>query len=412
MSLDEKALESLRMDQDVRDAGTGRAGLIVAVVLAIVAIAGIGYWLIAGNGDEVVVQTTRVRAPNSNSQDGSVLDASGYVVARRLATVSSKVTGKIDEILIEEGMEVEVGQVLARLDASTVKARLALAVDQTNAARRSEDETRVRLEEARRSLKRNQSLREQKLVSEAALDAAQSEVHALEARLAAERSNVEVAQRNVELIEQDLDDLTIRAPFAGIVISKNAQPGEMISPNSAGGGFTRTGICTIVDMDSREIEVEVNEAYINRVVAGQRTEARLDAYPDWTIPSQVINIVPTADRQRATVKVRIGFDELDPRILNDMGAKVRFLDADSVVEIDTENAAVAIVDSRAIVQNEGRDVVWVVRDGTVERRAVSIGRGGGGATDILSGLRPGEIVIVSPQDGLADGMEIKIDNEG
>jgi RND family efflux transporter MFP subunit len=258
--------------------------------------------------------------------DGAVLNASGYVVARRLATVSSKVTGRITEVLFEEGGEVSEGQVLARLDPSTAKAEHAVIASSLESARRNLREIEVRLADARKTLARNRSLVERKLVAESVLDGSQADVAALEARLAAARAEVDVARSRLALSQQALDDLQIRAPFSGVVLSKDAQPGEMVSPVSAGGGFTRTGIATIVDMDSREIEVDVNEAYINRVQDEQRVEAVLDAYPEWTIDGRVISIVPTADRQKATVRVRIAFDELDPRILPDMGIKVRFLE--------------------------------------------------------------------------------------
>ncbi len=412
MALDKDALNSLRMDSDARaeaPASVSRWLLPVAVV-ALLLIASIWYF---GSGEPgPVVETVVARAPAIQGGDSqaTILNASGYVVARRRATVSSKVTGKIMEVLVEEGMSVTEGDILAQLDDSTVRARLALAAGQTHASRSSLAETRVRLEEARRTLKRNDSLREQKLVSVAELDAARSEVNALQARLLADRSEVAVAQRNQDLVEQDLEDLTIRAPFSGVVVSKNAQPGEMISPISAGGGSIRTGICTIVDMDSREIEVEVNEAYINRVRSGQRTEATLDAYPDWTISSQVINIVPTADRQKATVKVRIQFDELDPRALPDMGVRVRFLESAQEYQAGKQKKAVAValLPGVAVHESGGARFVWIVNDGKLERRAISIGVARNGMVGILSGVRPGEIVVSADPGGLSEDMSVRV----
>ncbi|MDH3590067.1 MAG: efflux RND transporter periplasmic adaptor subunit, partial [Gammaproteobacteria bacterium] len=216
---------------------------------------------------------------------------------------------------------------------------------------------------------------------------------------------VKVAERSLAVQRQALDDLEIRAPFTGVVISKNAQPGEMISPISAGGGFTRTGIGTIVDMDSREIEVDVNEAYINRVSAGQRVVATLDAYNDWDIPASVINIVPTADRQRATVKVRIAFDQLDTRILPDMGVKVRFLDDDAVVERDGPDV-LAIVPSVAVRSENETDYVWLVRNGELERRAVSTSGRSGKNTEIIAGIVPGDRVVTAARVELVDGDKV------
>jgi RND family efflux transporter MFP subunit len=256
-----------------------------------------------------------------------VLEASGYVTARRRSTISSKVTGRIEEVLVEEGMRVEAGQPLARLDDAQAAALLALAEAQLGAARGAVEETRVRLAEAHLERERQASLVASGVAAPAALDAARAEADSLAARLALGGDEVAVAQRQVAVRRQDLRDTVIRAPFAGMVVSKDAQPGEMISPMSAGGGFTRTGICTLVDMASLEIEVDVNEAYIQRVRPGQRVAAVLDAYPELTLPAHVITTVPTADRQKATVKVRIGFDQLDERVLPEMGVKVTFRDA-------------------------------------------------------------------------------------
>ena len=271
---------------------------------------------------EVEVAAVTSRAAGTQA---SVLNASGYVTARRRATVSSKVTGKVVEVNVEEGMAVREGQVLARLDDSTVRAMLDLAQAQLEAARRAVPESEVRLEEAKLNLGRRERLFKEQLATAADMDQAQAEVNSLVARIASLREQIAVAERQVALQQTALDDTIIRAPFSGVAISKDAQPGEMVSPVSAGGGFTRTGICTIVDMRSLEIEVDVNESYINRVTAGQPVTAVLDAYPDFEIPAKVIAVVPTADRQKATVLVRIGFNELDPRILPDMGVKVTFL---------------------------------------------------------------------------------------
>ena len=257
----------------------------------------------------------------------AVLNASGYVTARRRATVSSKITGKVVEVNVEEGMAVKQGQVLARLDDQTARAALALAEAQAEAARQSMQENEVRLDEARVTLARTTRLLKDGVATQAELDKAKAELDSIEARIGALREQIRVAERQIDLQQTNLDNTIIRAPFSGIAISKDAQPGEMVSPISAGGGFTRTGICTIVDMRSLEIEVDVNESYINRVKPGQDVGAVLDAYPDWQIPARVITTVPTADRQKATVLVRIGFAELDPRILPDMGVKVTFLRA-------------------------------------------------------------------------------------
>ncbi|MHB0970361.1 MAG: efflux RND transporter periplasmic adaptor subunit [Thermoanaerobaculia bacterium] len=274
------------------------------------------------------VRVATVDQTGSASGRAAVLNASGYVTARRQATVSSKVTGKVTEVHIEEGMRVTRGQLLARLDASIQGAAWRLDLAQERAVASALEETRVRIAEAKLDLERMEKLSSEEVSSKADLDRARAEVDSLVARLAAQQDQLAVARRQVDLRRQDVTDTEIRAPFDGIVVSKDAQPGEMISPVSAGSGFTRTGICTLVDMESLEIEVDVNEAYINRVRVNQQVEAVLDAYPDWKIPAHVITVIPTADRQKATVRVRIAIDQRDPRILPDMGVKVSFIAQD------------------------------------------------------------------------------------
>jgi RND family efflux transporter MFP subunit len=333
----------------------------------------------------------------------TVLNASGYVTARRQATVSSKVTGKVLEVLIEEGMSVSEGQLLARLDGSNASALVDLSTAQLRAARSDLEETRVRMAEARLELERVENLVESRIASAADLDRARADVDSLAARLESQSQGVAVAERSLAVARQALDDTLIRAPFDGVVVAKNAQPGEMISPMSSG-GFTRTGIGTVVDMSSLEIEVDVNESYINRVTPGQRVEATLDSYPDWKIPSSVIAIIPTADRSTATVKVRIGFDELDPRILPDMGVKVAFQGVD---EGAGATSAAVVVPNDAIRNDGNTDLVFVVANGRVERRAIKSGDVDGNEAFVLSGLSGGERVVVGGPVELKDGDEVE-----
>jgi len=405
MSFDQKALDSLRIERSSEPAQIGsgkRYKWFIAIVLAIAVLAA-AYALLRDKAVEV--ETATAVATTTGSGGAAVLNASGYVVARRQATVSAKVTGKVAEVMIEEGMAVKEGQLLARLDDSTTRPVLVLAERQLESARKNLDEVQVRLDEAQRNLRRTQGLRTDKLVSEQALDQAQSEVAALAARLEALQSEVGVAEATVRVRKQELDDLLVRAPFDGVVVSKDAQPGEMISPISAGGGFTRTGIATLVDMQSREIEVDVNESFINRVKDGQRTEAVLDAYPDWIIPSHVINIVPTADRQKATVRVRIGFDELEPRILPDMGVKVSFLEDRK--EQDVAARPAVRVPAAAVIKDGDTSYVWRVTKGAVERVAVRTGGERDGQIELLSGITAGEVVVAAPVAGLKDGDRVK-----
>ena len=406
------SLHDLRIDETARSGGRVRVFLWLALVLLVVA-AGVSAWAWFGREAAFPVRTAEVvDAPvggAGSTAGGAVLDASGYVTARRRATVSSKVTGKVREVLVEEGMAVRAGQVLARLDDSTLKAYLAVAEAELAAARRNVTETEVRLREAGLTLKRTRALAADGVAQQADLDAAQASVDALEARLLAAREQVVVAERQIDVRHTELDDMVIRAPFPGVAISKDAQPGEMVSPVSAGGGFTRTGICTIVDMTSLEIEVDVNESYINRVVPSQKVEATLDAYPDWRIPGHVITMVPTADRQKATVLVRIAFEKLDPRILPDMGAKVSFLSqTPSGTTVAAPPRRRLVVPRSAVRTENGQDVVFLVRDGRAVRRAVSLGPSDGDRVEVRSGLASGDRVIVDGPKELADGRKVAI----
>ena len=271
----------------------------------------------------VKIQMARIATTDSSS--ASVLDATGYVVARRQATVSSKVTGKVADVMIEEGMIVQKNQILAKLEDTNSKRSFDVTESELSAAKAQAAEVRARVNEAKLNYERNSKLNEKQLISQSVFDSIKANYESLRAQLANREEMVHVNERLLAQQKQYLDDLVIRAPFAGVVIAKTSQPGEMISPISAGSGFTRTGICTLVDMTSLEVEVDVNEAYIQRVHADQMAEAVLEAYPEWKIPAKVAAIIPTADRQKATVKVRVAFQSLDPRILPDMGVKVAFL---------------------------------------------------------------------------------------
>jgi RND family efflux transporter MFP subunit len=408
MPVDQNALNSLRIERAPSAHGSGQRprALWVAVAGAAVALLALLAWFFT-RAEALEVETVTAQSAGGPARAGAVLNASGYVVARRLATVSAKVTGKVSQMLIEEGMSVEAGQVLARLEDTTARAQYDVARRRLDAARRNLAEVNVRLADARRTYERRRTLRASGLVSQDELDTAEAEAEALAARLEALEGEVAVEASNVEFNRVGLEDHVVRAPFAGVVTSKDAQPGEMVSPVSAGGGFTRTGIATIVDMESREIEVDVNEAFINRVRAKQRAEATLDAYPDWAIPAHVINIVPTADRQKATVRVRIAFDQLDARILPDMGVKVQFLD-DAMSAGDGPTRPVVQLPSEAVARSGDQSVVWVVKGDEVERRAVRLGGERGGQVDVVAGVNVGETVVAKPVEGLNDGARVKI----
>src|SRR5215467_10621948 len=318
-------LKQLRIDRSDLISPRPWARWFVLVGCMLVVLAAGLLWGALTRPEPATVRIAVTRAASQEPVANTVLDASGYVTARRQATVSAKITGKVAEVLIEEGMRVKEGDVLARLDDIEAKAQLALAKAQLTATRAQLAEIRAQLVQAERDLTRQQGLADRQLISTQALEAARTQRDMLRARLASTEEQIRVAQESVGVAQVRLDNTVVRAPFSGVVVAKAAQPGEMISPISAGGGFTRTGIGTIVDMDSLEIQVDVNEAFINRVVAGQPVEATLNAYPDWKIPGSVIAIIPTADRSKATVKVRIAIRSKDPRIVPDMGVRVAFL---------------------------------------------------------------------------------------
>jgi HlyD family secretion protein len=400
-------LASLKIDREARGGGS-RLGLWITIVLLLAAVAaGALYWwtrepVVQVRTAEAAVRSGAAGAPNA------ILNASGYVTARRRATVSSKVTGKVMEIFVEEGKAVKRGQVLARLDDSQLRAMRSVDQAQLAAASKVAAENEARLKEAELTLGRRQQLVKEKVISKAELDSAEAEVDSLKARIALAHQQVEVAQRQLDARQTDLNDMVVRAPFDGVAISKDAQPGEMISPVSAGGGFTRTGICTIVDMSSLEIEVDVSESYINRVKPSQPVEALLDAYPEWRIPSKVITSVPSADRQKATVKVRIGFDQLDPRILPDMGVKVSFLsEAAPVASAADQPRARLLVPKGAVRTVDGTSIVFVVRGDLVERRAVKLGANDGDLTEVISGLNGGDRVVTEGVATLTDRARVK-----
>jgi HlyD family secretion protein len=402
-----KDLAALRIPQEERGSGRGRWAAIIGTLVVIAALgAGAWYWATAMQAASVRVASATVKT-GAGSAPGAVLNASGYIVARRRATVSSKVTGKVIDVLIEEGHPVREGQILAHLDDTQPRASLALAEAQLAASRKAAAEDQARLQQAELTLQRRQALLKEGVVGKAELDDVQSNVDSLKARIAYTEQQIGVAESQVTLQKTMLTDSVVRAPFAGVVISKDAQPGEMISPVSAGGGFTRTGIGTIVDMSSLEIEVDVNETYINRVTSGMRVEATLDAYPDWRIPSHVITTIPSADRQKATVKVRIGIDKLDPRILPDMGVKVSFL-RDEPAAGQAPPAPRVVVPKAAVKTADGKSIVFVLKDDRVERRAVRVGLENGDQIELVSGVSAGERVVVDAPQTLKDGDKVKV----
>ena len=363
-------------------------------------------WFIFADEEKIIVTTAMARVESSGSNDGqAILQATGYVTARRQATVSSKVMGKVDQMLVEEGDHVESGQVLATLDDSNTRKDFILTQSQLLAAEAQVNETNALLRQAELAVQRKRELFSRQLISKAEADNAEAAYLSLRARLQTRQAEVKMAQNQILVQKQRLEDLVIRAPFSGVVVAKNAQPGEMISPLSSG-GYTRTGICSIVDMSSLEIEVDVNEAYIDRIQSGQRVRAALDAYPDWSIPAKVTALIPTADRQKATVKVRVAFDKLDPRMLPDMGIKVAFLDHQQT-DLPATDGAILVAKS-SVRMIDGESFMFIVEDRRVIQRQVEQRPSPRNDTLIISrGLQPGETYVSDIPEELSNGDAIE-----
>ncbi|WP_140726041.1 MULTISPECIES: efflux RND transporter periplasmic adaptor subunit [Gammaproteobacteria] len=374
----------------------------VVVVLLLLAAAA---WLF-GRARPVEVRTAPAVAISAGGASSSVLDASGYVVARRMATVSAKITGKVREVMIEEGMRVEEGQVMATLDPIDADAQRSLSASQLSAARSLVDNTQAQLKQAEAEAARLQALVGQQLVSRSQYDQAVAQRDALRAQLQNAQRNVKVSSDQLAISDIGVDNTVVRAPFAGVVTAKAAQPGEIVSP-LATGGFTRTGIGTIVDMDSLEVEVEVGEAYIGRVQPKMPVEVVLNAYPDWRIPGEVIAIIPTADRGKATVKVRVAMQVKDPRIVPEMGVRVSFLEKAQPQEQSKPQGV--RVPGGALVQRDGKTQVFALgAEDRVELREVKTGIDMGNDKQVLSGLAAGDTVVVEPPEALKDGDKVKL----
>jgi RND family efflux transporter MFP subunit len=400
-------LSQLRIDRNAVEPPSRMPWIVALVVVVVLAIGG-GYAWWASASAVFKVAATTAQAPSASDGSAAVLQATGYVTARRQATVSAQITGTLAEVLIEEGEHVVAGQVLARLDDTAQQANLAQAQAQVAQARALVGQYRAELDQARRDLQRAEDLVGRKLVSRQAVETANTRVTTLEAQSNAQLRSVDLAEAQLRSVQVQLDYTTVRAPFAGVVIAKAAQVGEIISPLSAGGGFTRTGVGTIVDMDSLEIEVDVNESYINRVSPGARAEAVLDAYQDWTIPARVIAIIPTADRGKATVKVRVGLEQKDPRILPDMGARVTFMDDASATPATRAAPKGVLVPATAIVQREGGSAVFVIDGDRVHLRRVVPGQNMG-ELRLVEGIDNATRLVREPPDEMQDGASIQIE---
>ncbi len=400
-----RLLQQLTLDPALRDSAPRRWPWLLLVALGAGAA---GAWWYVAQPTTLTVETSLARSmPAAAAADRAVLDATGYVTARRQATVSSKITGRVAEVLIEEGQRVKAGEVLARLDPIDADAQRALTQSQIAAAEAQLGDLRAQRAQALRDARRAEELAARKLTSTQSVEDARLKLASLDARLNAQREQVSVARRSFDVAEVAVDNTIVRAPFDGVITVKAAQPGEIVSPISAGGGFTRTGIGTIVDMDSLEIEVDINESYISRVRAGQIVTANLNAYPDWDIPAHVITIIPTADRAKATVKVRIAIGVRDDRIVPEMGVRVSFLDDAQAASDPAAAPSGVLVPTSAVVALGDLSIAWVVDDGRARRRELTLGQQRGSERQILAGLLAGEQVIVTPPATLTDGSAVR-----
>jgi RND family efflux transporter MFP subunit len=400
-------LHQLKIDRTQEAQGSPARGRWIVAGVLVVGLLAAGFWFARSGSTAQTVHTAMAQPMSSGTVNASVLDATGYITARREATVSAQITGTLTQVLIEEGDHVKEGQVLGRLDDTAQRASLAQAEAQLHSAQALLVQVQSQLSQDERDVKRDEDLVDRKLVSAQAVEQARTLVETQAAQLESQRKQIDLAQANVRSAQVQLDYCTVRAPFTGVVIAKAAQVGEIVSPFSAGGGFTRTGIGTLVDMDSLEVEVDVNEAYINRVQPRQPVDSVLNAYPDWKIPSHVIAIIPTADRSKATVKVRIGIDHKDDRIVPDMGVRVSFLEDRKPVAQDTPPKGV-LVPAPAVRRDSDQDVVFVLKDQTAQRRVVTLGGSFGGSRQVEAGLSPGEAVIVDAPADLKDNTRVAL----
>jgi RND family efflux transporter MFP subunit len=411
--IDANLLNSLRIQGDEREGegrGVPRWVWALLVVLALAAAAGgAAWWWFAGRPLEV--RTAAALAPGGDAAaGGAILQATGYVTARRQATVSTQITGTLTQVLIEEGDKVKEGQVIARLEDSGLRAALATAEANVQVTEAQVAQSRAQLAQAEADLKRQEELVKSGWISSQAAEQSRTAVKTATAQLEAVRRQSDAARANLRQAKVNFDYTIVRAPFTGVVTEKAAQVGEIVSPLSAGGGFTRTGVGTIVDMESLEIDVDVNEAYIGQVQPGMAAQSVLDAYPDWKIPSHVIAIVPNADKGKATVKVRVALEQKDARLVPNMAARVSFLarkaGADSTTAAPPRGV---LVPAEAVVQRDGRPAVFVVADGRAQLRVVTVAPPDVGTMKrVPDGVKAGERVVLAPPAELHDGAAVTI----
>jgi RND family efflux transporter MFP subunit len=402
-------LNQLRIQGDEREEHGGSPRWLwpaVGALVVVLLLAGAAFWFLSARALEV--QTASAVAPSAGGGAGAVLQATGYITARRQATVSTQITGTLTQVLIEEGDHVQKGQVIARLEDSALRAGLNVAQANIQSAQAQVAHAQAQLTQATADSRRQDELAASGMVSKQAAEQARTAVATFAAQLDARRREADAARAQLASAQVNYDYTYVRAPFAGVVTAKAAQVGEIVSPLSAGGGFTRTGVGTIVDMDSLEVGVDVNESFIGQVKADMPAEAVLDAYPDWKVPAHVIAIVPSADRGKATVKVRVALEQKDARMVPDMGVRVSFLGAKPSATAGPIPKGV-LVPPQAVAQRDGQSVVFVVVDGKAVQRSVKPAPQDIGSMKLLpDAVKVGERVVVSPPPSLQDGAAVSI----
>jgi RND family efflux transporter MFP subunit len=413
--MDQKAalLDQLRIDRTHAPEHRGRGGrrrwfIGVCAAAVLVAVAGTFLSLYARRGISVrtvVAKAVATTDGSGGSAGGSLLDASGYVVALREATVSAKAIYKVVDVLVQEGQPVKRGQVIARLDDSNSQAALDQSEAQVKQFEAALAAAKLAADNARPTFLRNRTQLSEGLISKEAYETSKSAFDAAQSAVLVAEGTLAVAKATVAVNQRYQDDTIIKAPFDGVVTVTTAQPGEIVSPQFLGGG----GIAKIVDMDSLEVDVDVSENFINRVRPQQPAIITLDAYADTATPGEVIAVIPTADRSKATVKVRIGFKHKDRRIVPEMGARVSFLEESRQSRAGVSSAPPGVLVPAEAVQTSGdTGIVFVISGDVVERRAVRLGARTADGQTILAGLQPGAVLALGDFSKLSDGSRVRI----
>ena len=388
-------LSRLRIDRSESErpaAGRGPRPIVIGAALVAVIIAVIAWARLAPSAMDV--QVAVASAVGGGIVSGGGISASGYVVARTKASVSAKVPGRLAYLGVSEGSVVRRGEVIARLENADYRAAV-------NAADAHVKQLEIERDQANRDLERANKLHDQRVLSDAELETQSARLRSLGAQVDAARAQLEVARASYE-------NTIVLSPFDGTVLRKDAEVGEFVAPSTAGGGLTRSAIATMADLRTLEVEVDVNEAYIAQVKNGQRCRITLDAYPDTSFSGRVRQVVPTADRQKATVQVKVAILDRDPRILPEMGAKVEFVRSDDAAAAMPSAPRRVLVPSAAIVRGADGARVWVVENGRAAARTVEPGPTRGDQVEIRAGLTGGERVVLAVPAGMKAGTRVRV----